>query len=151
VRGSGQIHKEIRCQSGCGGCKGPDFGCGSKRPRLQYGVENGSDEVDFTVTVKIPENYNANGTATLQVGGASHHTGCDILGYKGYIGINGGKPGFEVESGSAKNYDYYQVIFLCVTVADLLFLTGDFFCSLTFNSKSFFASNALGQISFKTG
>jgi hypothetical protein len=45
-------------------------GCGSKKsPRLQYGVENGSNNVDFTVTVKIPENYNAKETATLQVGG----------------------------------------------------------------------------------
>ena len=30
-------------------------GCGGKKsPRLQYGVENGSNNVDFTVTVKIP-------------------------------------------------------------------------------------------------
>ena len=70
---SGKTFKEVRCQTGCGACK-PTYGCKPKHtPRLQYGVNNGSTNVDFTVTVKIPENYIAKETATLQVGGAAHH------------------------------------------------------------------------------
>ena len=104
VGGSGQSFKEVRCQTGCRNYCGMG-GCGSKKsPRLQYGVNNGSDNVDFTVTVKIPENYTAKETATLQVGGVSHHTGCDTIGYKGYVGINGDKNGFEIESGANKQY-----------------------------------------------
>ena len=80
-------------------------GCpGNQSPRLQYGVNNGSNNVDFTVTVKIPENYTAKETATLQVGGASHHSGCDTTDYKGYVGINGDKNGFEIETGAKKMY-----------------------------------------------
>jgi hypothetical protein len=68
--GTGKISgPEVRCQSGCGKCKCPGLGCPSKKcPRLQYGVVNGSDNVDFTVTVKIHENFTAKETATLQVG-----------------------------------------------------------------------------------
>ena len=45
--------------------------------------------------------------ATLQVGGASHHDGCDTMGYKGEIGINKGKHGFRIETGTQKNYSQY--------------------------------------------
>ncbi len=100
----GKRFKEIRCHTGCGGCQNR-LGCRSKNaPRLQYGVYNGSTNVDFTVTVKIPENYVAKETATLQVGGAEHKGGCDTTGYKGYVGINGDKNGFETETGAEKNY-----------------------------------------------
>ena len=96
--GSGKTFKEVRCQTGCGACK-PTYGCKPKHtPRLQYGVNNGSTNVDFTVTVKIPENYIAKETATLQVGGAVYHTGCDTTGYKGYVGINGDKNGLKTEN-----------------------------------------------------
>ena len=99
--GSGQIHKEIRCQTGCGGCG--MGGCGSKTVHVfRDGVENGSNNVDFTVTVKIPENYNAKETGNITGRGASHHEGCDTSGYKGYVGINGDKNGFEIETGVRK-------------------------------------------------
>jgi hypothetical protein len=38
------------------------------------------------------------------VGGSSHHEGCDASGYKGEIGINKGKHGFQIESGVSKEY-----------------------------------------------
>ena len=104
TRGSGKSFNEIRCQTGCNqGCG--LGGCGPKKsPRLQFGVNNGSNNVDFTLTFKLPATFKTNETATLQVGGASHHEGCDTIGYKGYIGINGGKHGFEIESGKEKSY-----------------------------------------------
>ena len=73
-------------------------------PRLQFGVNNGSNNVDFTVTFRLPATFTTKEDTTLQVGGAAHHTGCKTDGYKGYIGINGGKHGFETETGTAKNY-----------------------------------------------
>jgi hypothetical protein len=32
----------------------------------------------------------------LTGGGVSYHEGCDTIGYKGYIGINGGKRGLRL-------------------------------------------------------
>jgi hypothetical protein len=115
--GSGKIRKTVSCNTGCGSMCGPNLCPGGKCQRLQYGVENGSDEVDFNVTIKIPEDYCANDTATLQVGGSSHHSGCDATGYKGEIGINGGKNGFQLESGTEKLYS--DVFGQCYNIGNL--------------------------------
>jgi hypothetical protein len=74
--------------------------------------------VDFTVTFKLPATFKTKETATLQVGGVAHHGGCDTIGYKGYIGINGGKHGFEIESGASK--DYSKTFGTCSDKTDLV-------------------------------
>jgi hypothetical protein len=43
-------------------------------------------------------------TATLQVGGVAHHSGCSTDGYKAYVGINGGNNGIGTETGVGKTY-----------------------------------------------
>ena len=103
--GSGQPFKEIRCQTGCNQQCGKG-GCDSKRsPRLQYGVYNDSPEVDFNVTVKIPSTWTGTDSATLQFGGVAHHDGCDVDGYKAYVGIGGGENKLGTEMLDKKYHD----------------------------------------------
>jgi hypothetical protein len=69
---NGNQFKEIRCQTGCNKQCGKG-GCGSKKsPRLQFGVHNDSAEVDFNVTVRIPNTWTGQDSATLHVGGVAH-------------------------------------------------------------------------------
>jgi hypothetical protein len=46
-------------------------------------------------------------TATLQMGGSRHSGNCkSVQGYKAYIGINGGKNGVGIETGTCKDKNY---------------------------------------------
>ena len=85
-------------------------GCGpgiEKCNRLQYGVGNGDATSDFHVRITIPPDYKANDTATLQLGGGRHSDDCSsVAGYKGYLGINGGKTGIGIEYNTCDKKKY---------------------------------------------
>lgn len=99
--GGSNIWPGIACHTGCGGGgKGPNPCPSGECLRLQYGVKNNTPTVDFRVKITIPPDYSAKDTATLQVGGSQHSGDCNVNRYKAYVGINGGKNGFDYESGS---------------------------------------------------
>ena len=86
--------------SGCG--KG-----GKECERLQVGWTNGANTSDLRVSITIPSTMKVQDTATLQMGGSRHSGDCtSVQGYKAYIGINGGKNGVGIETGSCGHKVY---------------------------------------------
>jgi len=107
--GGGDVWPGVSCHtSGCGSGGGANSNCtkneGKGCRRLQYGVKNSTPTVDFQVNIRVPDDYTASDTATLQIGGGQHQEGCGWDGYKLYVGINGKKNAMGIEYGDGPNY-----------------------------------------------